>query len=60
MDMIVFGWWLWNVMSLEVLESVWEEMKVGEIMLDVFIGDIYEIKKKELWENEEDLVKMNE
>lgn len=60
MDMIVFGRRLRNATSSEVLESVWEEMKAGEITPDAFTADIYEAKKKELRENEEDLAKMNE
>ena len=60
MDMIVFGRRLRNATNSELLESVWEEMKAGEITPDAFTTDIYETKKKELRENEEDLAKMNE
>ena len=59
MDMIVFGRRLRNATSSELLESVWEEMKAGEITPDAFTTDIYETKKKELQENEEDLARMN-
>ena len=60
MDMIVFGRRLRNATSSELLESVWEEMKAGEITPDAFTIDIYETKKKELQENEKDLAKMDE
>lgn len=60
MDMIVFGRRLRNATSSELLESVWEEMKASELTADAFTTDIYETKKKELQEKEEDLARMNE
>ena len=60
MDMIVFGRRLRNATSSELLESVWEEMKASKLTPDAFTTDIYEAKKKELQEKEEDTAKMNE
>ena len=60
MDMIVFGRRLRNSTSSELLESVWEEMKAGGLTPDAFTTDIYETKKKELQEKEEELARTNE
>ena len=60
MDMIVFGRRLRNATSSELLENVWEEMKASELTLDAFTIDIYETKRKELQEREEELARTNE
>ena len=58
--MIVFGRRLRNSTSSELLESVWEEMKASGLTPDAFTTDIYETKKKELQEKEEELARTNE
>ena len=60
MDMIVFGRRLRNAASSELLENVWKEMKENKLAPDNFTIDIYEAKKKELQEQEIELIKMNE
>lgn len=60
MDMVAFGRRLRNAKSSDLLESVWEEMKVSELTPDAFTTDIYKAKKKELQEQEGELTKINE
>lgn len=60
MDMIVFGRRLRNATSSELLENVWKEMKDNKLTPDNFTIDLYEARKKELQEQETELVKVNE
>lgn len=60
MDMIVFGRRLRNATTSELLETVWKEMKESKLAPDNFTIDIYETRKKELQEQEIELVKVNE
>lgn len=60
MDMIVFGRRIRNAASSELLENVWKEMKESKLVPDNFTIDLYEARKKELQEQDDELVKVND
>ena len=60
MDMIVYGRRLRNAENSDLLQKVWEEMKENKMAPDKFIIDIYERRKRELQEQETEVVKISE
>ena len=60
MDMIVFGRRLRNASSSDLLGKVWEEMKDSRVAPDSFTIEIYEKRKRELLEQEMELIAMKE